>query len=129
MANKKDSLAPADAFLVSRDGEGNLLPVEVEAGGFGRVLVRPMTYGDTEEVADRAKKFGDLKAPDVAKLINKHVVEPDFGDLTGTDVRNKFKAMAVGALLEAIMLASGIRAEVTPRAGGAVSVEFDEGNA
>lgn len=124
------AFAAAEDFLVKRDGEGELLPMEAQAGEFGTVLVVPMTYGDAEDMSAKRRQYGDIKAPEVAKIINRHVLQPDFGDLTGTDIRDNFKAMAIGALLEAIMSASGIQAKVTAKAGGDVSIELDtEGNA
>ena len=109
--------AEMEDFKVRRDGEGHIIPVEVESD-FGLVLAVPMTYGDIESMTRGSKKGGGLSAEIVAKQIARHVVKPDMSETTADTLRQEFKAMAVKALIDAIMEASGMKDKI--------EVEVDE---
>lgn len=112
MQERRDHYAQMEDFKVTRDGEGKIIPVEVDTD-FGPVLAVPMTYGDIEAMTRGSKKGGGLSAEIVAKQISRHILKPvEMASVTAEMIREQFKAMAVKALLDAVMEASGMKDQI-----------------
>jgi len=84
-----------------------------------------MTYGDAEAWGVKANRAETISADEVAKQLNKHVVEPDMSKVTGPELKSEYKAMAVNELIMAIMAASGLQEEieVTVNEDGSAKIE------
>jgi hypothetical protein len=118
--------ADPDDLKVSRDADGDLLPEVIEAGGYGKVKMRPMNYGMLQD------KFGDgtsadLAAGDLADLFDRHVLRPDLsadagGTVTAGYVRD-LEPLAPRELLLALLDVSGIDADVEMDDDGGASVD------
>lgn len=123
MSSDSEFVDPAD-LKVERNGDGRVIPEEREAGSLGKVKVRPMTYGDVQE------HFGDgttsdLQAEDMAFLFNEFFIKPQF-NYDAQDVED-MRPLAPRDLLETLMEASGIDAEVEVEDDGEATVSV-EGN-
>lgn len=98
---------------VQRDGDGEIIPVEEQAGEMGKVLVKPMTYGTVQQFFGDGRR-SNLDAGDLAVLFGEHVIKPDldehYNGITADDVKS-MKPLAPRDYITAIMLASGIDPE------------------
>lgn len=103
----RDEKATIDSFKVARDGDGNLIPIDVPTQ-FGIVSVIPQTFGDSEAWAREMKGTDIVSAEKVAEQLRTHIASPDMTHVTGTEIRRDFKAMAIKELVEAIAKASGM---------------------
>lgn len=113
---RRNKQATREMFNVKRDGEGNVIPVTKEIeweDGYYDVDVRPMAYGDIEAWNAKSRKKQGIDAFEIAATLKRHIVDPDFGDMTEQRLRKDLKAMAVNALLMAILGASGMKGKVT----------------
>lgn len=113
-----------DDLKVQRDSDDQPIAQDAEAGAFGKVRVRPMSYGDVQA------HFGDGADVDVgpaamAALFNEFYVKPEF-DLDEDDVED-FKPLAPRDLLMALLDVSGIDADVMMDEAGSAQVAV-EGN-
>ena len=108
----KKGKAKLAAFKVLRDGDGNLAPVEKETQ-FGLISVLPMTYGDAEIWGEEMKDAKNISADALAKQFAKHIVDPSMKDVTGDDLKNDFKPLAIQELLMAVIGASGLSDHMT----------------
>jgi len=120
--------AALEDFKVSRDGQGNLLPEEQQTK-FGKVMVIPMTYGDAEEWGKKVKDKEDVSADEIAEQLRKHIVKPDMSEVTGKELREDYKAMAVNELLMAIIAASGLEEEMEAKMGTDGTARLEAKNA
>lgn len=88
-----------DATLFKRDGEGNLLPVEVALETYDKettILCLPLTEGQLAEVtggAATAEKYDD------AYLISKYCVDPKYSFDEIKVMKNKVKTAIVVAIM------------------------------
>jgi len=94
----------ADVFIHRRDGEGKLLPVDVNIEEMnGKVKIMPMTKGEIQKI--QSEMVGTVTTLEQDKeLILKHVIEPKFNE---NDIEF-FKPIEFGRLVSAIMVASGV---------------------
>lgn len=101
-----DQIASKDDLLITRDGDGNLQPVEQEVPGEGlKVEVIPLTTGDlnTYDTIDTNEPDNE----EVARLFNQHLEMFDEGELDAEDIEHRMPAMKIQAYVQAIMKASG----------------------
>lgn len=116
--------ASADDFKVTRDGDGQRVPVRHEIPGIGpdakprTVLFRPLNYGDMKSL------FGDGTVHDVnesilARVFDQHVLEPKLAGLSGhqrgrvtEDDIDEMYPMDPRYLMEGLFEASGIDADI-----------------
>lgn len=125
--------ASADDFLVARDENDEIQPVEEPTQMFGTVLVKPMPYGAIESRFGDAGQVSNVDSDVIASVINDFVVEPDFsaaagGDVTGEFIRENMKPLGPRDLIMAILSASDVSAEVTVDQNANAQVAIDEGN-
>lgn len=127
-----NDIVDPDDLTVQRDADGEVLPETADAGRFGRVRVRPMSYGKVQEKFGDGQQF-DFDADDLAQIFRDHIVEPDleaharkqgFDGVTGEYV-NSFYPLAPRDLLMAVLDVSGVNADVeaTEEGGAAVAVQ------
>lgn len=114
-------------FQVKRDGEGKLIPIEVETE-YGTVMIIPMTYGDSEAWARKMKDVDSISDGEVAKLFAKHFADPDLSQVRGDDIKNDYKAFAIAVGLRAIMKASGLEKVMEAVVGEDGTVRIDQKN-
>lgn len=125
--------ASADDFLVKRDENDEIVPVEYETEQFGTVEVRPMPYGAIESRFGNAGEVADVDSDVIADVIDDFVVYPDFreiagGEVTGDFVRDHMKPLAPRDLIMAILAVSDVDASVTMDNQANAQVAIDEGN-
>lgn len=125
--------ASADEFLVTRDENDEIQPVEEPTQMFGDVLVKPMPYGAIESRFGDAGEVADVDADVIASVIDEFVVEPDFeaetGDpVTGDFIREHMKPLGPRDLIMAVLSASDVSADVTVDQNANAQVAIDEGN-
>ena len=123
--NDDEYVNPEDLF-VKRGEDGKLLPKEAVAKPFGKVLVRPITYGRLEQEVNDGK-VDKLSAQTVCGLLKDHYVKPDLSDLTPKKIKEDMPAMAPQSLLMALFEASGITGDVSVDERGEAQISL-EGN-
>jgi len=120
------SIASLDDFRVSRDGEGELLPVtEPLPGSNDHVRVIPLTQGDANEYLPDSGVPTDLDDEAMLELLVEFYVEPDF---TGVESLDELVAFGLDPLLMALMNASGFDYAQGMVADSSELVEAIEGN-
>jgi len=107
----RDKRATMDSFRVKRDGEGKLIPIDCETA-YGTIGVIPMTYGDSEVWAKTMSTPEDVTTDQLATQFQKHIVEPDMSAITGDELRQSFKPLAIQELIMAIVKVSGLEKEI-----------------
>jgi len=138
-AEPMDETTSPESFFVTRTEDGEVRSVAVEAGGYGRVRIKPMVYGQAE------RYFGDVGnaarvGPDVvAEVLRNHVVDPDLSEyiadhagidgsrLTGRVVKNEMEPFGPAALLQSVLEESGLdNADVDMNQQGEADIDFDQ---
>lgn len=108
MSEETEFVDPDD-LKVERDGDGDLMPEDREVEGLGKIKLVPMRYGDVQDYfGDGAE--ADVGPEDLAAIFNEFYIYPDF-DLDSEGVAD-FKPMVPAVLLQELMDASGIDADV-----------------
>ncbi|MCW4050905.1 MAG: hypothetical protein NWE89_14345 [Candidatus Bathyarchaeota archaeon] len=125
--NKVEARARLADFQVKRDGEGNLVPIEAKTE-FGTIMVIPFTYGDSAAWSEKMKDVEHISDDDVAEQFSKHIVDPDMSKITGEDIKNSFKPLAIAELLMGIGKASGLEKQMTAVVDEDGNVKVDLGN-
>ena len=83
------------SFLVRRDAEGNVEPYEVKVTGITDdkaplfIKILPTTLGSLKGLADPNADCIKWSIDDKIEYVRRHVVEPDFGALTATEIELK----------------------------------------
>lgn len=111
--------ATAEDYLVTRDENGDLEPVEIIYEG-RKHLVKPFTYGEATRHYGDAEGVEDIDDEKALEIIRNKFVVPD---LSGMESEDDLKPSAVVRLLSVIHLASEINADVE-REDGMSKVEF-----
>jgi len=128
-------------FFVERDADGELLPVETIAEGYGQITVQPLVYGEVEKYFGDEGEIAEAGARSVAQVLRKHILEPDLNahiansdqfdasHLTGGVLREEMEPFAPQALLKALLRESGLEdAEVDVDRDGNAAVDLDDSN-
>lgn len=89
-------------ILFERDGEGKLLPVEVELETLSdkpKIRATPLTKGELSEIVSNAQSGNTNKDIDI-DIVIKHCKEPSFSE----EDREALKSAGKAAILNAIVL-------------------------
>lgn len=109
---------PGD-YLVTRDEEDNIQPVEVIHES-KRHLVKPFTYGEASRYYGDGEGVQDMEDGEALKIIREKFVDPDLSALNSPD---DLKPSSVIKLLSVIHKASEINADIQ-REDGLNRVDF-----
>ena len=113
-------------LTVQRDGDGQLIPQEKQAGDFGKVKVLPMTYGAVQRRFGDGQNF-DFDSHDLAEIFDEHIIEPNLSEYSGGKVDAKYVEsmypLAPRDLLMAVLEASGVDADVQAQGDGGAQVQ------
>jgi len=101
-------------------------PVDVQAGQFGRIQVKHMSYGDVEDQFGDTGDLTDLETEDVVEMVRKYVRKPDFSSITADQVREEFHPMSMAHILRAIIEVNGMDADVDVDEEGNATVEVED---
>jgi hypothetical protein len=119
-------IASIDDFRVSRDSDGELLPVTQSLpGSDASVRVVPLTQGDANEYLPESGMPTDLDDDAMLELLKEFYVEPSFESVESLD---ELVAFGVDPLLMALMNASGFDYAQGMVADSQELVEAVEGN-
>ena len=108
-----------EELVVQRDGDGEIVPEETEAGNLGLVSIKPMRYGDVQRFFGDGRT-SDVEARELARLFDEFVIDPDLSeyaqelgyDKVNEDFVKDMKPLVPRDLLLAILDVSGVNAEV-----------------
>ena len=111
---------------VQRDERGQVLPVDQQAGNFGKARVIPMTYGEVQRRFGDGTQF-DFDSSDIAGIVDEHIVKPDLsahaGGTVTADYIEDMYPLAPRDLLMAVLDASGVEADVQATDAGGAQVQ------
>lgn len=119
--------ASQEDFEVQRNDNDEIIPVDVQLQDSEKyVKVKPITYGKANEEFS-FEDPNDVPTEKLVKLIKDHIVRPDYGWIDVKHVNKKMKPMALGRLLQAIMEASGLEADVDISDAKDAKIDIEEG--
>jgi len=87
-------------FLVRRDGEGKIVPFEVDVVGLKlRIAILPTTIGSLKSITQPDKDAIQWPIPDKIAYVREHVVDPDFSLLTEDEMMESLTMWDLDMLL------------------------------
>lgn len=120
-----DEYLSEDDLFIRRDENGELLPVEVDVDGLGKVKILPLSFGAAQRYFGGMENANSVSSGVIAKVLSEQILKPDL-QLTGEDVEN-MTPMAPQKLLMAVMDESGLPTEVDVNDDGEATVAL-QGN-